>query len=88
MEGDPFAILEGMTIAAFAVGAEKGFIYVRGEYPLAAERLAQASRVREGARIPRTAEFLDFRFTLMLNSGAEPGRIFAAGGRNGAFQFD
>jgi len=44
MEGDPFAILEGMTIAALAVGAEKGFIYVRGEYPLAAERLACAIR--------------------------------------------
>jgi NADH-quinone oxidoreductase subunit F len=44
MEGDPFAIIEGMTIAALAVGAEKGFIYVRGEYPLAAERLSLAIR--------------------------------------------
>jgi NADH-quinone oxidoreductase subunit F len=44
MEGDPFAVLEGMTIAAFAVGAQKGFIYVRGEYPLAAERLSDAIR--------------------------------------------
>ncbi len=42
MEGDPFVILEGMTIAALAVGAEKGFIYIRGEYPLAAKRLTQA----------------------------------------------
>jgi NADH-quinone oxidoreductase subunit F len=42
MEGDPFAVIEGMSIAAFAVGAEKGFIYVRGEYPLAAERVSQA----------------------------------------------
>ncbi len=42
MEGDPFAILEGMTIAAVAVGAEKGFIYIRGEYPLAAKRIAHA----------------------------------------------
>jgi NADH-quinone oxidoreductase subunit F len=42
MEGDPFAILEGMTIAALAVGAEKGFIYIRGEYPLAAELLSHA----------------------------------------------
>ena len=42
MEGDPFAILEGMTIAAFAVGAKKGYIYIRGEYPLAAERLQKA----------------------------------------------
>jgi NADH-quinone oxidoreductase subunit F len=42
MEGDPFAILEGMTIAALAVGAAKGFIYVRGEYPHAAACLTHA----------------------------------------------
>ena len=44
MEGDPFAILEGMTIAAFAVGARKGYIYIRGEYPFALERLQHATR--------------------------------------------
>jgi NADH-quinone oxidoreductase subunit F len=42
MEGDPFAVLEGMTIAALATGAERGYIYLRGEYPLAAERLERA----------------------------------------------
>jgi NADH-quinone oxidoreductase subunit F len=42
MEGDPFAVLEGMTIAALATGAEHGYIYLRGEYPLAAERMAHA----------------------------------------------
>lgn len=42
MEGDPFAVLEGMTIAAFAVGANKGYIYIRGEYPFATERLQHA----------------------------------------------
>src|SRR5262249_32951027 len=42
MEGDPFAVLEGMTIAALVTGAEQGFIYLRGEYPLAAERLEPA----------------------------------------------
>jgi NADH-quinone oxidoreductase subunit F len=42
MEGDPFAILEGMTIAALAVGAKQGYIYIRGEYPLAADRLVHA----------------------------------------------
>jgi NADH-quinone oxidoreductase subunit F len=42
MEGDPFAVLEGMTIAAFATGCERGYIYIRGEYPLAATRLAVA----------------------------------------------
>ena len=51
MEGDPFAILEGMTIAALAVGAEKGFIYVRGEYPLAAERLSHAIKAASAEKL-------------------------------------
>src|SRR5215831_5511139 len=42
MEGDPFAVLEGMTIAAVATGAEQGYIYLRGEYFLAAQRIQQA----------------------------------------------
>ncbi len=42
MEGDPFALIEAMTIAGFATGCEKGFIYIRGEYPLATERLNHA----------------------------------------------
>lgn len=44
-ELDPFALLEGMAIAAHAVGAEKGWIYVRGEYPKAVEVLRQAIAV-------------------------------------------
>jgi NADH-quinone oxidoreductase subunit F len=51
MEGDPFAVLEGMTIAAFAVGAEKGFIYVRGEYPLAAKRLSHAIEAAQAQKL-------------------------------------
>ena len=39
---DPFALVEAMTIAAFATGASKGFVYIRAEYPLAAERMAHA----------------------------------------------
>ena len=42
MEGDPFAVLEGMTIAAYATGCERGYIYLRGEYPLAQRRLENA----------------------------------------------
>jgi len=42
MEGDPFAIVEGMTIAGLAVGARSGFLYIRGEYPLAARRMRSA----------------------------------------------
>src|SRR5262249_60085052 len=39
LESDPHRVLEGMAIAAYAVGAEQGFIYVRREYPLAIHRL-------------------------------------------------
>jgi NADH-quinone oxidoreductase subunit F len=42
MESDPFALIESMTIAGFAIGAERGFLYIRGEYPLATERLTHA----------------------------------------------
>ena len=42
IEGDPHALLEGMLIAAYTIGATKGFIYIRAEYPLAIERLKGA----------------------------------------------
>jgi NADH-quinone oxidoreductase subunit F len=42
MEQDPFAVIEALTIAGFACGAERGFLYIRGEYPLATERLEHA----------------------------------------------
>ena len=42
MEGDPFAVVEAMTIAAYATGCEQAWIYLRGEYPLARERLEHA----------------------------------------------
>ena len=42
MEGDPFALVEAMTIAGTVTGCTKGFIYIRGEYPLATERLEHA----------------------------------------------
>ena len=42
LEGDPHAVLEGMLIGAYAIGAAEGFIYVRAEYPLAIERLVKA----------------------------------------------
>ncbi|HYY08496.1 MAG TPA: NAD(P)H-dependent oxidoreductase subunit E, partial [Actinomycetota bacterium] len=42
MELDPFSVVEALTIAGFACGAEKGFLYVRGEYPLATERIEHA----------------------------------------------
>ena len=42
MESDPFAVVEGMTIAALATGCEQGYLYVRTEYPLARERIENA----------------------------------------------
>jgi NADH-quinone oxidoreductase subunit F len=42
MEGDPFAVLEGITIGGFVTGARQGYIYLRGEYPLAAKRMQNA----------------------------------------------
>ncbi len=42
MEGDPYALVEAMTIAAYATGCEHGYIYIRGEYPLATSRLQHA----------------------------------------------
>ncbi len=42
LEGDPFAIVEAMTIAGFVVGAEQGYVYIRGEYPLAVSRMQHA----------------------------------------------
>lgn len=49
MEHDPFSLIEAMTIAAYAVGAENGWIFVRGEYPLCAERLENAIRQARAA---------------------------------------
>lgn len=42
IEGNPHSVIEGMIIGAFAVGAEKGYVYIRAEYPLAVERLKSA----------------------------------------------
>jgi NADH-quinone oxidoreductase subunit F len=49
LEGDPFATVEAMTIAGLATGAERGFVYLRGEYPLAEARLAGALEQAQAA---------------------------------------
>ncbi len=51
MEGDPFGLIEGMTIAALAVGAAKGFIYIRSEYPLAVTAMRAAIETARAARL-------------------------------------
>ena len=49
LESDPHRVLEGMAIAGYAVGANKGFIYCRAEYPLAVKRLRMAIRQAESS---------------------------------------
>lgn len=51
MEGNPHALLEGMIIAGYAIGADEGYIYVRAEYPLAIERLRTAIAQAESANL-------------------------------------
>jgi bidirectional [NiFe] hydrogenase diaphorase subunit len=73
MESDPHRVLEGMAIAGYAVGAEQGFIYVRGEYPVAAKRLEKAIRMAErrgllGSRVMDSG--FNFRIDIRIGAGA------------------
>jgi len=73
MESDPHRVLEGMAIAGYATGAEQGYIYVRGEYPVAAERLQRAIRAAErrgllGSRILESG--FNFRIDVRIGAGA------------------
>ena len=73
LESDPHRVLEGMAIAGYAVGANKGFIYCRAEYPLAVKRLRIAIRQAEsngllGMNIGDT--HFDFKIEIRLGAGA------------------
>ncbi|HZS96159.1 MAG TPA: NuoF family protein [Terriglobales bacterium] len=91
LESDPHRVLEGMLIAAFAVGASEGYIYVRAEYPLAIKRLRTAIRQAErigllGSNICGTR--FSFRIDLRLGAGAfvcgeETALIASVEGRRG-----
>jgi NADH-quinone oxidoreductase subunit F len=71
MEGDPFAVLEGMTIAAVATGAQKGYIYLRGEYPFAAERLTHAiEAARKAGLLGENILGRGLKFDIELRRGA------------------
>jgi NADH-quinone oxidoreductase subunit F len=71
MEGDPFALLEAMTIAAYATGCERGFIYVRAEYPLAHERLENAfAHARARGLLGDEVMGTGFAFDVELRIGA------------------
>ena len=70
LEGDPFAILEGMTVGAYAIGAREGFIYVRDEYPLAIEKLDKAvSQARANGLLGDDIMGTDFSFDVRLIRG-------------------
>ena len=70
MEGDPHKVLEGMAIAGFAVGASKGFIYVRGEYYLSKSRLNQAiEQARAKGYLGDKLFGTDFSFDIEVRSG-------------------
>ena len=91
LESDPHRVLEGMLIAAYAVGASEGYIYVRAEYPLAIKRLRTAIRQAErigllGSNICGTR--FSFRIDLRLGAGAfvcgeETALIASVEGRRG-----
>jgi NADH-quinone oxidoreductase subunit F len=71
IEGDPHALLEGMLIAAYAIGAGKGFIYIRAEYPLAIERLKGAiAQMRELGLLGDNILGSDFSFDIKIKEGA------------------
>jgi NADP-reducing hydrogenase subunit HndC len=71
IEGDPFSLIEAITIAAYAVGAEAGYIYIRGEYKLGYKRLENAIRQAEERGLLGDNIFgKDFNFHIHLHAGA------------------
>lgn len=71
LEGDPHAILEGMAICAYAIGADEGYIYCRAEYPLAIKRLKKAiAQAEEAGLLGEKILGTDFSFTLHIKEGA------------------
>lgn len=74
MENDPFSLIESMTLAAYAVGAENGWIFIRGEYPRAARRLQTAiDKAREAGYLGRDLfgkKGFHFDIELRISAGA------------------
>lgn len=73
LESDPHAVLEGMAIAAYAVGASQAYVYVRGEYPLAIHRLETAIKQARRLGVLGTGIFgtpFDLRIDLRIGAGA------------------
>lgn len=71
LEGDPHSVIEGMMIAGYAIGASKGYVYVRAEYPLAIERLDVAIRkAREAGILGQNILGTDFSYDIEIRMGA------------------
>jgi NADH:ubiquinone oxidoreductase subunit F (NADH-binding)/(2Fe-2S) ferredoxin/Pyruvate/2-oxoacid:ferredoxin oxidoreductase delta subunit len=71
LEGDPHSVLEGMLIAAYAIGASEGFVYVRAEYPLAIERLEKAIEQMHRYRLLGSKVLgSGFAFNISIKEGA------------------
>jgi len=71
LEGDPFSVIEAMTIAGYAVGASQGYIYIRAEYPIAVQRLRLAiEAARKYGLLGKNILGSGFSFDLDLRLGA------------------
>lgn len=71
LEGDPHSVIEAMAIAGYAIGANKGYIYVRAEYPLAVKRLDKAiAQAREYGLLGKNIFDSGFDFDLEIRLGA------------------
>jgi NADH:ubiquinone oxidoreductase subunit F (NADH-binding)/NAD-dependent dihydropyrimidine dehydrogenase PreA subunit/(2Fe-2S) ferredoxin len=71
IEGNPHAVIEGMTIGAYATGADKGYVYIRAEYPLAVERLRNAlKQARQNNFLGKSVLGTKFGFDIRIKLGA------------------
>jgi len=71
LEGDPHSVIEGMAICGYAIGAKKGLVYIRAEYPLAVKRLAKAiNDAREYGFLGNNILGTDFSFDIEIKYGA------------------
>lgn len=71
LEGDPHSLIEGMMIAGFAIGASKGYVYVRAEYPLAIKRLEIAiEQAKANGLLGNNLFGTDFSYDLAIKAGA------------------
>jgi NADP-reducing hydrogenase subunit HndC len=71
LEGDPHALIEAMTIAGYAIGANQGYVYVRAEYPIAVNRLQTAiDQAKEYGLLGKNIFGTDFSFELEIRLGA------------------